>query len=85
MVHKHILVITKHFTLSFARNSMIKVLTLFRIGLFGAAHGWGGAKRPLIPKTCHTYPTMMKLGTLIPYLKKIQKAYKSRDTPHDFC
>ena len=33
------------------------------------------------PKICHTYLTMMKLGTVIPYLKKIQKIYKSRDTP----
>ena len=31
------------------------------MGLFGAAHGWGGKKAPL-PKICHTYPTMMKLG-----------------------
>ena len=22
---------------------------------------------PLLPKICHTYPTMMKLGTVIPY------------------
>ena len=43
-------------------------LNLFMIGLFGAA------------KICHTYPTMMKLGTGIPSLKKIQKVYKSRDT-----
>ena len=44
------------------------------MGLFGAAHGWGveGQKDP-VPKICHTYPTIMKLGTLIPYLKKIQK------------
>ena len=33
---------------------------------------------------CHAYPTMMKLGTVIPYLKKIQKIYESRDTPPDF-
>ena len=26
-----------------------------------------------LPKICHTYPTMMKLGTVIPYLKKFQK------------
>ena len=32
----------------------------------------GGRKTPL-PKICHTYPTKMKLGTVIPYLKKIQK------------
>ena len=28
---------------------------------------------------------MMKLGTVIPYIKKIQKIYKSRDIPHAFC
>ena len=44
----------------------------------------GGKKAPL-PKICHTYPTMIKLGALIPYLKKIQKTYKSRDTPLEFC
>ena len=46
------------------------LLTLFMMGLFGAAHGWG-AKSPHLPKICHTYPAMMKLGTVIPYLKKI--------------
>ena len=46
-------------------------LTLFRMGFSGAAHGWGGAKRLPLPKICHTCPTMMKLGTVIPYLKKI--------------
>ena len=35
--------------------------------------GGRGAKRPTLPKIRHTYPTMMKLGTVIPYLKKIQK------------
>ena len=60
-------------------------LTLFRMGFFGAARGWRGAKRPPLPKTCHTYPTMMKLGTVIPYLKKIQEIYKTRDTPGEFC
>ena len=54
-------------------------------------HFWGwsrmeGGKRPLpLPKICHTYPTVMKLGTVIPYLKKIQKIFESRDTPPDFC
>ena len=35
--------------------------TLFRIGLFRAARGWWYS---LSPKICHTYPTMMKLGTV---------------------
>ena len=38
-----------------------------------------GAKRPSSPKICLTYPTMMKLGKVIPCLKKIQKTYKSSD------
>ena len=43
-------------------------------------------KAPLpFPKICHTYPAMMKLGTVIPYPKKIQKKYESRDTPLEFC
>ena len=50
--------------------------------LFAAAHGWGGAKKlPSLPKICHIYSTMMKLGAVIPYLKKIQQTYKSHDTP----
>ena len=61
------------------------------MGIFGAAHGWeGGAgqewgKKAPLPKICQTYPTMMKLSTVIPYLRKTQKMYKSRDTSLDFC
>ena len=47
------------------------------MGLFGDAHVWGWRQKgPLFPKKCHTYPTMMKLGTVVPYLKKIQQIYK---------
>ena len=57
-------------------------------GPFQGTHGWGGEpfgkKAPLI-KICHTYPTMMKFGTLTSYLRKIQRLYKSRDTPLEFC
>ena len=57
----------------------LQALTLFRMGIFGAAQGYaggggggggGGSKAPLL-KICHTYPTMMNLGTVMPYLKKI--------------
>ena len=34
---------------------------------------------------CHAYPTTMKLGIVIPYLKKIQETYKSCNTPLEFC
>ena len=53
------------------------------MGIFRAAHrcgeGGGGQKGPL-PKICLTYPTMIKLDTVIPYLKKISKIFESRDT-----
>ena len=55
------------------------------MGFFGAAHGWRGPKGAPLPKIGHTYPAMMKLGTVIPYPKKIQKIYESRDTPLEFC
>ena len=57
-------------------------LALFKMGVFGAAHGWGGGP---LPKIRHTYPIMMKLGIVISYLRKIQKMYKSRDTSLEFC
>ena len=33
----------------------------------------GRSKKVALPKICHTYPKMMKLGKVVPYLKKIQK------------
>ena len=33
----------------------------------------------VLPKICPTYPTMMKFGTVISYLRKTQKIYESRD------
>ena len=57
------------------------------MGIFGTSHGWGGGggqKGHSLPKICHTYPTMIKLGTVIPYLKKIQKIYESCDTSPEF-
>ena len=62
-------------------------LTLFGMGLFEAAQRWSGRgwqKGVLLSKICHTYPTLVKLGVVIPYLKKIQKIHKSRDTPLEF-
>ena len=50
-------------------------LTLFKVDLFGLP----------LSKICHTHPQMMKLSTVIPYLKTIQKIYSSRDTPLEFC
>ena len=49
------------------------------MGVFGAHHGRRGMTT--VPKTYRTYPAMMKLGPIVPYLKKIQKLYESCDTP----
>ena len=71
------------FLIELNRNSTFKALTLFRLGLFGAAHGWGDwvwQKVPL-PKICGTSPVAIKLGIVIPYPKKIQKICESRDLP----
>ena len=56
------------------------------MGLFLAALGWGrgGAFWPPLLKIPDTYPTMMKLGKVIPYLREIRKMYKSRDTSLEF-
>ena len=51
------------------------------MGLFGAAHRWGGSKKFPISKISHTYITMMKLGTLIAFLKKIQKYINHKTHP----
>ena len=54
-------------------------------GLFRGCSRMGGQKGPLLPKICNTYPTMMKLGTLMPYPKKIQKKFESCDAHFEFC
>ena len=41
--------------------------------LRGRSRIGGGLFCPPLPKICHTYPTMMKLGTVIPYQRKIKK------------
>ena len=78
---------------SFAKN-LQRLFAMNWLSDFWPYLGWalsglltdGGPKRPLppLPKICHTYPSMVKLGTVIPYLKKIQKIYKSCDTPPEF-
>ena len=50
-------------------------------GLFQGCSRMGeGAKGHPLLKICHAYDTIMQISTVIPYLKKIQKIYESRDT-----
>ena len=50
--------------------------------LFMAVHGWGGGggqKGLPLPKICDTFPVIMKVGTVIPYLRRYKK-YLNRVT-----
>ena len=57
------------------------------MGFVGAAREWkrgggegGGGKKALLPKICYSYPAMMKLNTVIPYLKMIQRKKKMNES-----
>ena len=62
--------------------------------LFGGAHGCGEVgggegrgqeeERFALLKKYRTYPAITNVGTIIPFLKKIQKIYESRDIPLSF-
>ena len=54
------------------------------MGIFRASTD-GGVKKVPLPKIWLTHGAMMKLGTVVPYLKKIQKMYKSLDSSPEFC
>ena len=70
---------------SISRNKLKKKFNPIQDGLFRGCSRMGkGPKKLPFPKIFHTYPKMMKLGTLLPYLKKISKMYKSNNTPLEF-
>ena len=54
------------------------------LGLYRAAYGWEEGKKVPHPKICRTHPKKAKPGTVIPYLKEIQKKYESFYTLPDF-
>ena len=68
-----------------ASKFLVSPENLFRIGLFCGCSWIGGANSGLLPKICLAYSTMMKLGTSVHYLEKIQKTCNSRDTLLEFC
>ena len=49
-------------------------------GLFGGCSRIGGEKSP-----CNIYPAMIKLGTVIPYLRKIKKIYEHVTQPLSYA
>ena len=63
-----------------------RVLNPIQYGLsWGCSRMGGGGGGTPLSKICQTYPILRKLGAVIPYLKKIQKIHKSRDTHFEFC
>ena len=66
--------------LSFYYCLSIAEKCLFRMGLFGAVHGWGQPKSPPSSKICPTYPTLMKLMHSYTLPKEDPKTHKSCDT-----
>ena len=77
------------FNHDYLQSAVWKALSNFNpiddgVFFFEAAHGFGGGAR----KTSSLYlryPTVMTLGTVVSYPKKIQKIYKSCDTQLNFC
>ena len=67
------------------RNRMLFSINPIQMVFFGAAHGWGAKKVP--PPSLKSVTHIIQWWNLavIPYLKKIQKLYESRDTPLEFC
>ena len=45
----------------------------------------GGKLKSSLDKIYHTYPTMMKLGTVTPYLKKHKKYLNYVDATFKLC
>ena len=67
-----------------SKKSQRYMSTQLRISLSRAAHGWGvGKKTPSLKSV--TRSTVMKFGTIIPYVEKMRKTYKSRYTLLEFC
>ena len=59
-----------------------KAFWLLMLSGEGGGGGGGGGQKGL---KSVTHPIMMKLGTVTPCLKKIQKVYESRYTSPEFC
>ena len=56
---ENIVVLVRHLTLQYSESTFSGLLMD------------DGTKKGPLPRTCPTYPAMMKLGIVIPYLKEI--------------
>ena len=67
-----------------SRYEVQEVLILFWMDFSGLLTDKRRGEKISLPKICYIYFTMIKLGTVIPYLKKIQKVYESYETLLEF-
>ena len=63
----------------FWQSILPNTLNPFQDGLFWGCSRMLGTKRSPLYKICHTYSTMIKLGTAIPDLEKIQQHFFTRN------
>ena len=63
---------TRSASVNFFRVSLLFESVLIKDEPFLGFSKKGAGQKGLLPKICHTYLTKTKLGTVIPYLKKIQ-------------
>ena len=68
----------------FSVTNCVPEFNPIQVGVFGNTPWWEVGKKGPLLKICHTYLTMIKLGTVMPYLKKTQNVYESRKTPLEF-
>ena len=66
-------------------HSELYIFNPIQDGPFRGSSRMRRSKKASVSKICHTNVTIIKLGTAIPYLKKIQNIYKSCDTVFEFC
>ena len=57
----------------------------YRWVFWGIVMDGGETKKATHPQICRAYRTMIKLGTVIRCLKKLQKINESRDMPRQLC
>ena len=67
-----------------AKFWLVFVLILFRMGLFGVAHGWGAKRPPSLKSVTHVLQ-WWNLAQLYLTLRESKKIYEPRDKPLHFC
>ena len=65
-------------------NKFKIIINLIQDGPFRSCSRMRGPRRPPLSKICYTYPAIVRLGRVIPCLKKLEKIYESHGTSVEF-